>query len=122
MRSTRLVIPDEVKCDSGPVGIRCVRTRRMRSSITEEDCRSSLDFERRCFGFIRVATDVVIALKITFVLKWRCKCGRDDFQCSVFNRRIVDSCPKGGASKWICNFEVGIILMPVCATSVSGGF
>ena len=73
-------------------------------------------------SFIRVATDMVITLEISFMIE---RCGKrcwDYLEGSIFDVRIVDGGPKSGTGNRVCDFEVGIILMPVCAASVSGRF
>ena len=67
MRIACLVIPDEMKCNTGPIGICGVGARCMRRPIAKENGGTGFYFERNRIGLIRIATDMVVALQIARV-------------------------------------------------------
>ena len=94
----------------------------MGGAVGEEDYAAGGEFDGGGLGFVGVAADVVVAVGVAGVFEFLAGEVGDDFEGSVGDGGVVDGGPHGGALEGVVDFEVGVVLVPVGAGAVMGGF
>ena len=119
---TAVIVVKKMEGNACPILIGEIGFRAMRHAVTKKHNSACFQFDGDSTVFRWIASDVMVAERISVVMVGFSVAAGDYVKTSVFNVRVMNCNPHRGAAQRVGNLEVGVVLMPVCTDSHLGRF